>query len=96
MYEVKKKKWDEAFLEYFETFIWPDIDNFGRWTLEPFKLYNSQNGLTANCSEGSNNLFKQLIDRKEVSIDVAVLSFTRLQTYYANEFIRAFSQQGDC
>ena len=48
----KKQKWDEAFIEYYETFVKPDADCIGRWKLEDVGFYNSYSGLTTNISEG--------------------------------------------
>jgi hypothetical protein len=48
----KKGKWDEAFIEYYESFIKPDADCIGPWKLETVGFYNSYSGLTTNISEG--------------------------------------------
>jgi len=45
------------------SYILCNIDSFGCWTLEKYKLYNSFSGLTTNLSEGMNNLLKLLIER---------------------------------
>jgi hypothetical protein len=94
LFESLSSKWDGNFKTYFEDYILCNIDSFGRWTLEKYKLYNSFSGLTTNLSEGMNNLLKLLIERTEVPIDVAVMCFDQLQVYYWNEIKRGFACTG--
>ena len=86
--------WDPSFKDYYDSYIGATIDSFGRWTLEKYGLYCPYSGLTTNVSEGFNNLFKSLVDYKEVDIDVAVLCFNQLQIYYWNEIRRGFNNKG--
>ena len=51
--ENKKVKWDESFTEYFETYIVPEANQFGRWKIETLGLYCPYGGITPNISEGS-------------------------------------------
>ena len=52
LFEESSKDWDANFRIYFQDYILPDIDSFGRWTLEKYNLYNRYTGLTTNVSEG--------------------------------------------
>ena len=93
LFEKCSTDWDYNFRIYFEEYILPKIDSFGRWTLEKYKLYNRFNGLTTNVSEGFNHLLQLLIEN-EVSIDVAVMCYSQLQIYYWNEIRRGFACTG--
>ena len=44
--------WDVVFNNYFIDNIYPEIDAFGRWSLEKYGLYNPFSGLTTNMAEG--------------------------------------------
>lgn len=92
LFESSSSLWDVNFKTYFENYILCNIDSFGRWTLEKYKLYNSFSGLTTNLSEGMNYLLKLLI---EVPIDVVVMCFDQLQVYYWNEIKRGFACTGN-
>ena len=93
---VKKESvsWDAAFKAHFDQNIVPELDNLGRWILEPLDLYCPYSGITTNCSEGMNNLMKSLNDYNEIPIDVAVLTFYKLSSYYINEIRRGFCNKG--
>ena len=56
----KKKNWDVSYTDYFEEFILPEADRFGRWNLEKFNFYCPYSGLTTNISEG--NIFNILFN----------------------------------
>lgn len=97
-FEIKLKEestnWDPTFKEYFSKNVLPEIDYLGRWTLEPLNLYCPYSGITTNCSEGMNNLMKSLSGYKEIPIDVAVLTFYKLSSFYINEIGRGFCNKG--
>lgn len=86
--------WDPAFKDHFETNIIPELDYLGRWILEPLGHYCPYSVITTNCSEGMNNLMKSLNDYNEIPIDVAVLTFFKLSSYYINEIRRGFCNKG--
>jgi hypothetical protein len=46
--ENKKVKWDESFTEYFETYIVPEANQFGRWKIETLGLYCPYGCITKN------------------------------------------------
>jgi hypothetical protein len=85
-YEEQKQSWDEAYISYFENNILLNIHSIGRWSLETLDCPFS--GLTTNPGEGMNNLFKALLEYKEVPLDVAIVCYFRLSVYYDNEIKR--------
>jgi hypothetical protein len=87
--------WDEAFVSYFETFVLPDIDKLGRWTLDLYGLYNliSEMGVTTNISEGTNTSIHQLMP-SETGVDQALLIILNWMKAKCNELIRGFCCQG--
>jgi len=94
-YEESFQHWDAVFKDYYDDYIGPNVDSFGRWTLEKYNLYCPYSGLTTNHSEGFNFLLKDLNGHKEVDVDIAILSFNQLHIYYFNEIRRGFGGVGN-
>ena len=90
----KQKNWADPFIQYFNTYISRDIDQIAKWTLVSLNIYNPYSGITTNTSEGMNNLFKIMVNRKDVPAELAILSLSYLTNYYYNEIKRGFCDEG--
>ena len=92
MYGVLSQKWSQAFVEYYNHHIGPEVtDAAGRWILEPLGVYNGYSGVTTNQSEGFNTLLKSLTQRKESTIDSLMLALYFLQCYFSNKIQRGLA-----
>ncbi len=49
-------RWDPVFLDYYNSYILPELDQMGRWTLEKLNCYNPFSGITTNQAEGDYHL----------------------------------------
>ena len=59
--------------------------SFGRWVLEPLKVYHPHSGVTTNQSESFNSTLKRLQRWREVPVDTIVLTLYHLQAFFNNE-----------
>ena len=96
LYNVVRKKWSRQFQEYYDTRILSDIENIAAHHVKHLTaLFDEYSGITTNPIEGLNNLYKLLLERKEVTLDKLLLVLYRLGIYYDNEIKYGFSGEGN-
>ena len=89
------EKWSQPMVEYFNSELKSDImKHSAKFVLAPLGLYDPFSGITNNISESMNCVMKDLLDWKEVPVDVIVLCFQMLQNYYLAEVRRGFGGIG--
>ena len=82
--------------KYFTDELKADIQlNAAKFVLEPLDLYDPFSGITNNVSESRNDLIKDLLEWKEVSVDTLALCFYQLQNYFLTEIRRGFAGIGN-
>ena len=55
------------------------MSSCGRWILEELDIYNPYSGITTNSAESINNVIKSIQKRKELPVDLIVISLFFLQ-----------------
>ena len=89
-------KWSEEVVDYFNRELKEDIrSDAARFVIERFDLYDPYSGVTNNPSEGLNFVMKQLLEWKEVPVDVMFLIIHKLQKYYEVEILRGRAGVGN-
>ena len=71
------------------------IRHSAKFVLAPFVLYDPYSGITNNISETINCVIKDMLKWRETPVDVIVLCFQLLQTYYLAEIRRGFAGVGN-
>ena len=89
--------WKEPFIQYFENNILPDIESIAKFSILPIcgDYFNEFTGITTNHGEGLNNLYKLLLERTSMPLDIVVLCFFHLSIYYSNEIKLGFANNGN-
>jgi hypothetical protein len=71
----KRQTWDNHFSSYFDNCILPDVDALAAYAIKkiPGAKFSDVSGITTNRSEGLNTVYKDILERIEVPLDVCVL-----------------------
>ncbi|CAF1001435.1 unnamed protein product [Didymodactylos carnosus] len=89
------KTWTDDFIEYFNKYIYPDINELGIWTVKEKNIEHLFNdSITSNMIEGVNFVYKSVTEWKMITLDRAVIIFNYLQGYYINEVQRGYCGLG--
>ena len=94
---MKKGSWDERFVKYYESYVEPNIDRSGWWTVKEkgWNGYTKKSLWTSNMAEAANHAFRWRVQYQEKDMGEAFCHFQDWQRSSLNEFARAFLGLGD-
>ena len=97
--KVKKTTWDPKFSAYYDKYVEKKVDMVCWWTVKQlgWKGFTSLSLWTSNLCEAGNNLFRNRLDYREVSLVQAIRHFRDWQRSTLSETARAhlLPPQGD-
>uniref|UniRef100_A0A915KK24 SWIM-type domain-containing protein n=1 Tax=Romanomermis culicivorax TaxID=13658 RepID=A0A915KK24_ROMCU len=76
------ENWPQSFTDYYYTSLAPAIRGSRRLVLEPLQMFSLMSGVTTNASESFNNVIKSWTNRREMPLDIAIVTFYNLFDYY--------------
>ena len=86
----------QAMVDYFKYSMKPGIiRQSAKFVLAALDLCDPYSGITNNISESINYVIKDMLKWREAPVDVIVLCFQLLQTYYLAEIRRGFAGVGN-